>query len=236
VIDAAVVLAAGEGRRLRPLTERWAKPLLPVDGRPVIATLLRELAAAGVARVTVVTGHLADQVESLAGAPGAFGLDVRFVRQPRPDGSADALLCGLRAGASPPLLALAADTVFTPGDVGRFAAAFARSDAAGAIAVRRDPPPAPPHRVAVRVEAGRVTRVLDDDPANPLAGAPLWALRDPIVPLLARDAPPYELGRAFQRAVDEGMTVLGVEIGPTRDLTHPVDLIQENFAYLRAVH
>jgi len=40
-------MAAGEGRRLRPLTERWPKPVLPIDGRPVIATLLRELAAAG---------------------------------------------------------------------------------------------------------------------------------------------------------------------------------------------
>ena len=40
-------MAAGEGRRLRPLTERWPKPVLPIDGRPVIGTLLRELAAAG---------------------------------------------------------------------------------------------------------------------------------------------------------------------------------------------
>ena len=38
-------MAAGEGRRLRPLTERWAKPVLPVDGRPVIGTLLHELRA-----------------------------------------------------------------------------------------------------------------------------------------------------------------------------------------------
>jgi NDP-sugar pyrophosphorylase family protein len=60
----AVVMAAGEGTRLRPLTERWAKAVLPIDGRPVIATLLRELAAAGFKRVTVVTGHLGDQVEA----------------------------------------------------------------------------------------------------------------------------------------------------------------------------
>ena len=40
-------MAAGEGRRLRPLTERYAKPVLPIDGRPVIVTLLHELRAAG---------------------------------------------------------------------------------------------------------------------------------------------------------------------------------------------
>jgi UDP-N-acetylglucosamine diphosphorylase / glucose-1-phosphate thymidylyltransferase / UDP-N-acetylgalactosamine diphosphorylase / glucosamine-1-phosphate N-acetyltransferase / galactosamine-1-phosphate N-acetyltransferase len=232
VITDAIVMAAGEGSRLRPLTERWPKPVLPIDGRPAIATLLGELAAAGVVRATVVTGHLAEQVEQLVGEPGSFPLEVRFARQPERDGSAGAVVCALRGGASVPALVCGADTVFRPGDVTLFARAFAGSGAAGAIAVRRDPPPDPPHRVPTRVEDGCVTRVFDDDPANPLAGAPLWAMRDPIVALLARDGPPHELGRAFQRAVDEGMSVLGIEIGPTRDLTHPLDLVKRNFPYL----
>jgi glucose-1-phosphate thymidylyltransferase len=232
VIAEAMVMAAGEGSRLRPLTDRWPKPVLPIDGRPAIATLLRELAAAGVARATVVTGHLAEQVERLVGEPGAFPLEIRFARQPERDGSAGAVVCALRAGAGVPALLCGADTVFRPGDVAAFARAFAVSGAAGAIAVRRDPPPEPPHRVATRVENGLVTRVFDDDPANPLAGAPLWAIREPLVPLLARDGPPHELGRAFQSAVDRGMSVLGIEIGPTRDLTRPVDLVERNFPYL----
>src|SRR3954466_14325995 len=86
----AVVMAAGEGRRLRPLTERYAKPVLPIDGRPVIVTLLHELRAAGINRGTVVSGPLAEQVESLC---EPFG--VRFVRQPEPLGSADATQRGL---------------------------------------------------------------------------------------------------------------------------------------------
>ena len=98
----AVVMAAGEGTRLRPLTERWAKPVLPIDGRPVIATLLRELAAGGIERVTVVTGHLAEQVERLVGDGSAFGVAVSFVRQPRPDGSADAVAVAHEAGVGVP--------------------------------------------------------------------------------------------------------------------------------------
>jgi NDP-sugar pyrophosphorylase family protein len=226
VIRDAVVVAAGVGSRLRPLTERWPKPVLPIDGRPVIATLMHELAAAGVERVTVVTGHLAEQVERLL---DGFPLQLRFVRQPSPDGSADAVRRGLDRA---PALVVAADTVFTPGDVAAFSRAFAASDAVGAIAVRREPPPDPPQRAAVRVEAGRVTRVLDDDPTNPLAGAPLWALREPIVPLLCLDPKPHEIAKAFQRALDGGMTIAGVEIGRTRDLTHPVDLVEQNFPYL----
>ena len=53
-------MAAGLGTRLRPLTERYAKPVLPIDGRPVVAQLLRELAASGCRRVTVVVGHLGE--------------------------------------------------------------------------------------------------------------------------------------------------------------------------------
>src|SRR5947208_13344454 len=108
IVMEAIVMAAGEGRRLRPLTERYAKPVLPIDGRPVIVTLLHELRAAGIDRVTVVSGHLADQVETLC---EPFG--VRFVRQPEPLGSADAAQRGLD---SLPALVLGADTVFTPGD------------------------------------------------------------------------------------------------------------------------
>jgi hypothetical protein len=219
------VLAAGEGRRLRPVTERYAKPVLPVDGRPVVVTLLHELRSAGIDRVTIVTGHLAEQVESLV---GGFPLDLRFVRQPEPLGSADAVGRGLDGV---PALVVAADTVFTRGDIGRFAATPGH-----AIAARRDPPPDPPHRYALGVEDGRVTRVLDPDPANPLASAPLWRLGEDFEPALLEglSGPPYELAAAFQRLVDARGTVWGVEIGPTRDLTRPLDLIEHNFPYLRS--
>jgi len=221
-----VVMAAGEGRRLRPLTERYPKPVLPIDGRPVIATLLNELRAAGIERVTVVTGYLAEQVEDLL---VGFPLELRFVRQPDPLGSADAVRRGL---GGPPALVVAADTVFTPGDIARFAATPGH-----AIAARRDPPPEPPGRYGLRIKDGLVTRVLDDDPANPLAAAPLWRLGESFDPgLLERlGGPPFELAEAFQRLIDAGETVHGVEIGPTRDLTDPFDLLDHNVPYLRSL-
>ena len=219
-------MAAGEGTRLRPLTERYPKPVLPIDGRPVVVTLLHELRAAGIEHVTVVTGHLADQVESLL---TGFPLELRFVRQPEALGSADAVRRGL---SSVPALVVAADTVFAPGDIRRFAAIDGH-----AIAARRHPPPEPPHRYALRIEDGRVTHVLDDDPANPLAAAPLWRLGEGFDPaaLDGLGGPPFELAEAFQRLIDAGETVHGVEIGPTRDLTRPLDLVENNFPYLGAV-
>lgn len=226
-------MAAGEGVRLRPLTERWPKPVLPIDGRPVIATLLREVAAAEIRRAFVVTGHLAEQVEELVGDGSGFGLEVRFVRQPGVLGSADTVRRALAAGATPPLLVTAADTVYSRGDVRRFAEAFAASGAAGAIAGRRDPPPVPGHRDGLRVVDGLVEKVVDDGPANRLGSAPLWALGPELVPLLdGLPGPPFELAAVFTRALESKLRIAGIEIGKTRDLTHPIDLVRENFAYL----
>lgn len=232
----AVVMAAGEGLRLRPFTERFAKPVLPLDGRPVIATLLRELRAAGVERAWIVVRHLGEQISALLGDGSGFGLELRYAEQPELDGSAGAVRAALGAGATPPFLTCGADTLFTSGDVTRFVETVERRDVAGAIAVRRDPPPDPPHRWATRVDDGRVMRVLDDDPANPLSGAPLWSLTAATAPYLeGLGGPPYELAELFQRAVDDGLEIAGVEIGPTRDLTYPLDLAQENFTYLESL-
>jgi UDP-N-acetylglucosamine diphosphorylase / glucose-1-phosphate thymidylyltransferase / UDP-N-acetylgalactosamine diphosphorylase / glucosamine-1-phosphate N-acetyltransferase / galactosamine-1-phosphate N-acetyltransferase len=225
----AVVMAAGEGSRLRPLTERWPKPVLPIDGRAVVATLLRELARAGCELAIVVTGHLAEQVEELVGDGSAFGLEIRFARQPGMLGSADAVQRGVAAGAVPPFLVSAADTVYSPGDVARFAAAFSPGSAAGAIAVRRDPP----GRQPVRVNGGLVEKLRDDDASNPLSAAPLWAFGPDILPLLeGLSGPPYEIADGVERAIAAGLPIAGIEIGPTRDLTDPVDLVVENFPYL----
>jgi glucose-1-phosphate thymidylyltransferase len=230
----AVVMAAGAGNRLRPLTERWAKPVLPIDGRPVLSVLLRELSRAGVERVWLVTGHLAEQVEALAGDGSAFGLEIKFVRQPDVLGSADAVQRAIDAGAALPLAVTAADTAFARGDVGRFLEAYAATDAAGAVGVRLDPPPGP-GRGAVQAVDGRVTKMADDDPSNPWSAAPLWAVGKPIAERLCLDREPYELENAFQAAIAAGEPVVAIEIGTTRDLTYPLDLVEENFPYLRAI-
>jgi len=222
-------MAAGEGRRLLPLSERWPKPILPIDGRPVIATLLRELAGAGCELAVVVTGHLAEQVEELVGDGTAFGLEVRYTRQPGVLGSADTVQRALVAGVEPPFLVTAADTVYGPGDVGRFAGAFAASGAAAAIAVRREPG----GRQPVRIVDGLVEKLIDDDASNPLSAAPLWAFGPRLVPLLeGLPGPPYELAGTVERGIAAGLPIAGIEIGKTRDLTDPVDLILENFPYL----
>ena len=222
-------MAAGEGRRLRPLTERWPKPLLPVDGRPVLATLLHELVAAPVGAVTVVVGHLGGQVEALLGDGSAWKVEVRTVRQPEPLGSADAVRRALEAGAAPPLLVTAADTVFRAGDIARAAETWLASGADGGLGVRLG---GGPEKTPVRVEDGFVVGLGGEQLDGPTA-APLWCLDEGLVVSLdALPGPPYELARAFQEALARNTSIMGLELGATRDLTHPEDVVTENFPYL----
>jgi dTDP-glucose pyrophosphorylase len=225
----AVVMAAGEGRRLRPLTERWPKPILPIDGRPVIATLLRELAAAGIRDVTIVAGHLGEQVEALVGDGSAWGLELRIARQAEPLGSADAVLRAVDAGAAPPLLVTAADTVFRPGDLARAADTWLSSGEQAGLGVRRG---GGAERTPVRVEDGAVTALGEDQPGG-LTGAPLWFLSEPVTAALRElHGPPFELAAAFREALSRKTRIVALELGRTRDLTRPEDVVSENFPYL----
>ena len=229
-------MAAGEGRRLRPLTERWPKPILPIDGRPVLATLLRELAAAELTRVWVVVGHLGDQVRALLGDGSAFGVAIRYAEQPERVGSADALRRGLGAGATAPVAVLGADTVFAPGTVAAALARWRAAGTAGGIAVRPVPMHELPERSSVRVEGERLLGVVEKPPEGTegrLAGAPLWFLGPELLPFLDDlPGPPYELATVAQRALAAGIELSALRIGPTRDLTRPEDLVERNFPYL----
>jgi NDP-sugar pyrophosphorylase family protein len=218
-------MAAGLGQRLAPLSDRWPKPVLPIDGRPVIVTLVHELAGAGVERLVVVTGHFGEQIEALL-APLPY--DVRFARQPEALGSADAVV---RAGATAPFLVAAADTRFGEGDIGRFVAA-ARTTA-GAVAVRRQS--GRPDHTRTHVENGRVVQVVAPKAPGGFTGAPLWWLGPEVASFLEPlpGKPPYELGSVMQLAIDAGVVVSAIQVGRTRDLTTPFDVVHENFPYLR---
>ena len=77
----AMILAAGLGTRLLPYTKSLPKPLLPVNGKPLIAYPLGLVKEAGVKDVVVNVCHLADQIESALKACSTMGLNIRFARE-----------------------------------------------------------------------------------------------------------------------------------------------------------
>jgi NDP-sugar pyrophosphorylase family protein len=77
----AMVFAAGEGQRLRPLTEKTPKPLVPVAGRPMIDYPLLWLRYYGAREIIINLHHLGDQVENYLGDGAKFGLKVCYSRE-----------------------------------------------------------------------------------------------------------------------------------------------------------
>jgi mannose-1-phosphate guanylyltransferase len=107
----SVVLCAGEGRRLRPLTERSPKPLLPLLNVPILHHALHRLAEAGVERVALNAWHLAEQIEAFAAAGPEPRLQLHVRREPELLGTGGALWNLRDWIADEPLLVLAGDIV-----------------------------------------------------------------------------------------------------------------------------
>lgn len=84
----AMILAAGRGERMRPLTDRCPKPLLPVRGKPLIVWHLEALARAGVRRVVVNTAWLEEQIPQALGDGARWGLEIDYSMEGRDHGGA----------------------------------------------------------------------------------------------------------------------------------------------------
>lgn len=75
---AAMILAAGRGERLRPLTDRTPKPLLPVNGKPLIEYHVERLARAGFTRLVINLAWLGEQIRERLGDGARFGVTIRY--------------------------------------------------------------------------------------------------------------------------------------------------------------
>src|SRR3954447_11129514 len=95
-----VVLAGGEGTRLRPYTAVLPKPLMPLGDRPILDIVLRQLRAAGVEHVTIATGYLAELIEAFCSDGRNYGLEIDYFREQEPLGTVGALatIDGLQNG------------------------------------------------------------------------------------------------------------------------------------------
>lgn len=78
----AMILAAGRGERLRPLTDRLPKPLVAVAGEPLLAHQLRWLTRAGIRDVVINLHHLGQQIVDAFGDGRAFGVRIRYSLEP----------------------------------------------------------------------------------------------------------------------------------------------------------
>lgn len=105
----AMLLAAGRGERLRPLTDRTPKALVPVGGKPLIAWHLERLAASGCREAVINVSHLAQQIVDFVGDGKRFGVRVAYSREAEPLETAGGIAQAQPLLGEPPFLLVNAD-------------------------------------------------------------------------------------------------------------------------------
>lgn len=103
----AVIMAGGFGTRLFPLTNDLPKPMLPIGDKPLLEILIGQLKQSGVKNVSITTHYLPEKIEGYFGDGQAFGVDLRYVSEDSPLGTAGAL--SLLQSPDKPLLVINGD-------------------------------------------------------------------------------------------------------------------------------
>ena len=120
----AMILAAGRGERMRPLTDRFPKALIEAGGRPLIAHVIERLARAGYAELVVNVSHFAGMIERVLGDGSRYGVRIVYSREAQPLETGGGIAYALRLLGESPFLVVNSD-IYCDFDFARLAAAAA---------------------------------------------------------------------------------------------------------------
>jgi len=155
----AVVMAGGEGSRLRPLTSRRPKPLAPIVNKPVMEHILDLLRRHGITEVVATLHYLADEIESYFGDGSAFGVSLRYVVEDTPLGTAGAVKLAESMLRDDSFLIISGDAL-TDMDLSAMLQHHRSTNADATIALQRVTNPLE-YGVVVTDERARITRFLE---------------------------------------------------------------------------
>lgn len=224
----AVVLAAGEGKRMRPLTTTRPKVLLPIGGRPVLEQVLRQAARVGITRAHLVVHYHAEAVQEALGDGTRLGIELVYHEQGSPRGTGHAL-AAVEGRPEGPFLMLSGDTLVDTRDLERLMETVLQGGSAIGAARVADA------RAfgALEVAGDRLVRIHEkrSDPPSDLINTgtygftgSIWAHLDAL-----RDSPRGELeltDAVTALAQEEGVQVL--PLAGWRDVGRPWDLLTVN--------
>jgi len=226
----AVILAAGEGSRMRPLTYTRPKVMLPIANKPVLEHLLIEASAAGIGEFIFVVGYHDEAVLDYFGDGSKWSVRIDYVKQRRQLGTADALkmVADLTEGI---FLLMNGDMVIGRQDIAEMAGS---EDTTLAVIEVSDP------RGLGVVEAGggRVVRIYEkeENPPSRLANAGLYLLTPEIFDAIARTVKSprgeYELTDSLTLLIEAGHNIGCHTIGQWLDISYPWDLLTANEALM----
>lgn len=234
----ALVLAGGEGSRLRPLTHTQAKQLIPVAGQPILFHALDAIRDAGITEVGIVIGHTGPEVRVAVGDGSRWGLQVTYLEQEAPLGLAHAVMTAADFVRGQPFLMYLGDNVLLEG-VTRFVAEFERTRPDAQILLTRVSEPE--HFGVAVLEGERVVRLVEKprEFISDVALVGVYLFDDSILEACATLSPSwrgeYEITEAIQWLIDQGKTVRAEMVdGYWKDTGRPEDLLEANRMLLAA--
>lgn len=197
----AVIMAGGPGTRLRPLTEDTPKPMLPVGDRPLLEIIIDQLRETGIKRVNVTTHHNEDKITRHFGDGQGFGIEIAYVTEDRPLGTAGAL--GLMGRPDETLLVVNGD-ILTQVDF-RAMLEFHREQRADLTMAVRQYDLQVPYGV-VECEGAAVRRVTEKPLLNFLVNAGIYLL-EPTVHGLIPNGKASDMTELVHRLLETGRAV-----------------------------
>ena len=233
-VTKAVLLAAGKGTRMRELTNELPKPMLAVNGRPILQHIVEGLAAAGVTHFLIVVGYRAEVVREFFGDGSAFGVRVEYVTQTVQDGTGRVVeLARDFAGADAFVLSYG-DILVSPENYVRL---VAPGSAEALVSVKHNPGEIAKGGAVFVNERFELTDLREKpqpgEPTSPWYNAGVYTFRPSIFEFTARlEKSPrgeYELTDAIRTLAQSGRLVQVVELtGTWADVRDPEVLAELN--------
>ncbi len=203
----AIILAAGKGTRLHPLTLETPKPMIPVNGKPMLQIILEQLKTAGVTDVVLVVHYLKDKIIDYFKDGSQIGLKITYVDQKEMRGSADAIAKCEPYVTDDKFFVIACDSLFETDQLSRV---LAHKDADGVFTCKEVTYEAAKQLGVLFVEGNRVTKIIEkpQDPPSVLANFSVYLLPKAVFKA-CKEVPQgpkgeYWLPEAIQMLIDEG--------------------------------
>ena len=238
-----VVLAAGRGKRLRPLTDNRSKAMLPIAGKPMIERVMEMLVQGGADRFIVVV-HPDDHALIRCFNQPAWASRVRLAYQEQRLGMAHALECTapfIREDGASDFILASCDNLYPKGHVAALVARRRESGLDAALTLIQVRPEQIPTLAVVAMQHGRVTRIIEkprpEEAPSDLGVPALYALSThvldylPYVPTSPRGE--REFPDALRLLIEDGNRVEGLLVRERMTLTRPEDLLALNRYFLR---
>jgi glucose-1-phosphate thymidylyltransferase len=222
----AVVLAAGEGTRLRPLTVSRPKVMLRVGDKPILQYAIDALREVGVRDIIIVVGYQKERIQTFFEDGERFGVNISYVVQRKQLGTGHALLCAREH--------LDSDFLVVPGDNILDGAMIAQLlDHRSEVTVLATESAQPRKYGVLELDGDRVVRIIEKPPRriSNLISTGIYYFEHRFLELLEREvgAGRFELSLAVQTAIDEGFKVRGqLTKGLWLDVVFPWDLLSLN--------